>query len=825
MLKKTGNIMRFKYLIMATILGLLLTSSNGYCLEITASVDKTKISLEDSVYLNLEVRGGKAKIDISVIKDFKTISRGSSSYTNIINGKVERKLTYKYVLIPLRAGKLIIPSIRAEKGKKTAISDPIVINVLDQVVNHDDVSAIFAKASLSKPSMFEGQGIVYSILFYTSKRLAGLGFENPPDFNGFTAKQFEKEKQYYQNINGVKYQVTQVDFYLTPELSGNFTIQPVSMIANVIVNTGSDPFFDSIFSSNRTKPQRVVTNPVTLDVLKLPLYLGDEKATGLIGKFNIEAQIDQQQLKVGDSATLTIKISGSGNIMDASLPDFVIDSNVFKVYDDNPIESIQLTQNGYEGYKLYKKAIVPIRAGKFDIPPIKIIYFDVDEKKYKHISTQVYSLDVTPSGELVQAVSPTSNQGEVRIDKQEVTFENTDILEIKEGLEVLKNHKNLSPAYFFCFTLLPGVMFVGVFLFSKAKGREIPIEKQMELKSKKHFKKAQKMGVNENGFLYHLYTSIAASIMAKADKKSESLTIHEARTILHDAGIDQGKTDETMDLLETIESIRFGGRRIDENAAKHLLSKTKDVLKTFSIVLLCYGFFILPSGSVNAAEATQYFNGINSYKAGDYLKAAQEFESLINEDFKNPYLFYNIGNAYLRAKNIGGAILWYERAKKLIPNDPDLKFNLEYANTLTMDKKETQMNLMDILFFWDRILSAKTIQILAIILSCLFFAWASIRTLKRQSVISGAGLVLSSLFVLITIIVCVNFYKERTQNFAIIIPNEVAVHSGITRTSTKLFTLHTGTKVSVKEVRDGYLKIHFSKDKIGWIKSENASII
>jgi len=44
-------------------------------------------------------------------------------------------------------------------------------------------------------------------------------------------------------------------------------------------------------------------------------------------------------------------------------------------------------------------------------------------------------------------------------------------------------------------------------------------------------------------------------------------------------------------------------------------------------------------------------------------------------------------------------------------------------------------------------------------------------------------------------------------------------------TSTTLFSLHAGTKVRVVELRDGYLKIRFSKDKIGWVKTGQAVII
>ncbi len=135
------------------------------------------------------------------------------------------------------------------------------------------------------------------------------------------------------------------------------------------------------------------------------------------------------------------------------------------------------------------------------------------------------------------------------------------------------------------------------------------------------------------------------------------------------------------------------------------------------------------------------------------------------------------------------------------------------------------MNVMDVLFFLDRLIPAKIIQITAIFFSFLFFMWAAIKIVKNQKVFSGTGIIFCSIFVLVTAITCVNYYKRSAQLFAVIVQEEVAVRSGVTDTSTKLFSLHAGTRVSVEEQRDGYIKIMFSKGKVGWVKTKQAVII
>ena len=84
------------------------------------------------------------------------------------------------------------------------------------------------------------------------------------------------------------------------------------------------------------------------------------------------------------------------------------------------------------------------------------------------------------------------------------------------------------------------------------------------------------------------------------------------------------------------------------------------------------------------------------------------------------------------------------------------------------------------------------------------------------------GLILCLLFVLATLVTCVDYYKPSARLTAVIIDEEAAVRSGMTPTATKLFTLHAGTKVRVEETRDDYIKIAFSKDKIGWVKKKQA---
>ena len=822
--------MNLKNFFLISMVLLAITPAIGFCFEVTAHVDKTRISREDSVFFQVEVNGGKADLDLSMIKDFKVIPRGTASSYNYINGRSKRKATYQYVLVPLSKGELKIPPIKVRRDGQTAFTREIIIRVSDRVVDPSDVKALFAKASVTENHLFVGEQAVFTLRFFTSEKLSGLGFENPPEFNGFSSKQFEKEKNYSLNINGILYQVTEVNYVIVPEARGTFTIDPAVLVANVRVKSRRDPRFDfffndPFFSSGTYKPVRVVSNPVKIEVFPVPPYQGKGKNSGLVGRFDIKGDIEKTSLKAGESVTLTIKISGSGNIMDASLPEMDMDKDAFKVYDDNPVETIRLTETGYEGSKIFKKAIVPVSPGKYVIKPVSLVYFDVDQKHYQTVSTDAIQLDVAPSEEMHLAVKPLNPATDKSVVKQEVSVVNKDILEIKEGPEVLVDYREITPSFFVLWLLIPAFLFSGVKFFTMVHKKDIPIEKIMEEKAKHHLKQAGKTDKGDDSFLGHLYSALVALVLAKGRKKGETVTIKEARTILADADVDDRQIDQLTHLLEMIESVRFGGKKIDENKAKQLLSKAKQMMKLLCLAWICLGLFSFIPQKAMANPTTIFMDGVKNYKAGHFKQAANKFEILAKNHIRNPYLFYNIANAYLKAHDIGQAILWYERAKVLAPNDPDLKFNLKYANSLVRDKKGEVMNLMDVLFFWDRLVSVKTVQITAIFFSFLFFIWAGFRIIKKQRVFSGTGIILCSIFVLVTALTCVNYYQRSARLYAVIVKQEVAVRSGVTDASTKLFSLHAGTKVGVEEQRDGYLKIVFSKGKVGWVKAKQALII
>lgn len=248
------------------------------------------------------------------------------------------------------------------------------------------------------------------------------------------------------------------------------------------------------------------------------------------------------------------------------------------------------------------------------------------------------------------------------------------------------------------------------------------------------------------------------------------------------------------------------------------------------LVWICWLLFCAPA-AVRAQADTNlqtltFIDGVRHYETKNYPAAIDAFKRLVSDGVRNGKLFYNLGNAFLKQGDIGPAVLWYERAKELIPGDPDLHFNLTYARSLVKDEDgETASPVFQVLFFWRDMFRPADLQWAGIGFNAMFWLLLGINRMFSKKALRSAcvGALLFSIVFLGT-----SGWRAFEKSYhpkAVILPASVAVRSGFSPESTELFVLHGGTKVAVEKKADGFLKIRFSKDKIGWITDTAAGII
>jgi len=95
-------------------------------------------------------------------------------------------------------------------------------------------------------------------------------------------------------------------------------------------------------------------------------------------------------------------------------------------------------------------------------------------------------------------------------------------------------------------------------------------------------------------------------------------------------------------------------------------------------------------------------DALSAYEAGEYRQSAALYEQLLDQDMHSGTVYYNLGNAWVKADEPVRAIAAYSLARRYIPNDPHLNANLRAVLTNNGGTPlSSDGSLVDSLFFWQ----------------------------------------------------------------------------------------------------------------------------
>ncbi len=570
------------------ILFLLIIPAVSNAASIRAVVDRTSMTLEDTLNLTVIINDGKSDIDVSGIKDFKIISKSSGSNYQWINGKTLNEFKLNFILVPQRQGKLSIPPLTVEIKSKTLTTEAISINVTDTPIANKDNRDVFVTAKISQKPPFGGQRIRCTFALYKAVQSWGPVLQTP-EFTGFVVKEEAGEVNRRVVVGGRQYNVIEKKLILIPTKKGKYNIPPAVLNCNVVEaeqrrnNSINSLFNDSFFRRSSMKRKILRTNPLTINVKELPAYNLDFNFSGVVGHVTMRAEVEELELKTGDSTTLSITIEGKGNIMDVEEPDIRVPTG-FKIYKDNPEEDIKTGRNGYSGKKTFRMALVAVEAGSYEIPVIKFSYFDIDSKKYRMLTAGPFNINITPSEEENRlnngiALPADAISKRSRIIKKKVEYTGQDLLPLKEDLGGIKNLKQVSYIVFVILLITPLILAICIKLLLVFTQRDQKTSLLMLKRAEISMKKATKDDISDEEFLSNIYKAFISIIFSRASVTGESLTTTEAREILENANYSEEIIVDIEHFIESLESIRFSGEKLNKELRKEFLEKTKKIIR------------------------------------------------------------------------------------------------------------------------------------------------------------------------------------------------------------------------------------------------------
>lgn len=839
----------------------------------TLSVEAPNVVTTDETFRIVFTANGKmSDFNWEGTNDFDVVwgpQTGSMSSTSIVNGKrtSTHQETVTYLLQPKGEGKFTLGSATAKVAKESCSTKPFTIEVVkareaesSQNKRQDNAASqaqstgtvsnsdIFLKLSVSKTNVVKGEPITATLKLYTRTDISGFEDIRFPTFNGFWSKEtvtvnnleFKRE-----NVNGEIYNSALVRKYmLIPQQSGTLTIDPAEMVCQIRVRTGSNmprSIFDDFFDSYQTIRKRISTPEVTVKVKDIPAG-APASFKGGVGNFKITSSLSRTGIKSNEAVSLTVTVSGSGNVSMLEAPDVKFPPD-FEVYDIKSSEKV--AADGASGSKTFEFPFIPRSHGEFTIEPVEYSYYDVAKGKYTTIKTDPITVNIEKGDEIVGggvAVAGVNRQGVRNLtdDIRYIHIKNTGLT--KKGAFFAG-----SSIFYIIAAVIVALFFAAVKLFRFTEARKADV---VGAKNRRANKMARNRLRNAKSYLekglstaYYeeLHKALIGYVSDKLTIPSANLSKESISEGLSARGAKESGISGFLELLDKCEFARYSPdneqvkMENEYNEAIKVISQLESEVKRTGRkgIAVIVAALLLAAGSLNAyaEDESHWDKACAAYEAGQWEEALEMYKLIEEEQLQSADLFYNIGNAYFKSGDNTHAILYYEKALKLDPGHEDAANNLSIASQYTLDKIETVPDF--ILTTWiKRVGNSLTADNWAKTSLALLLVTAILMVIFRVAGSSGAKKV-SFIAAILFFLLCAGAYGFSISQKNRIMANESAivtspvssVKSSPTEGGNAIFVLHEGTKVRILDEVGAWQKVEIADGRQGWLLSETVEII
>jgi hypothetical protein len=296
----------------------LLLSNNALALtNVTVTVDKNPAMINESILLTVVADDDVSRnaLDTSpLLANFIVGQTSVSSQTSMVNFKTSRITQWQIVLIARSAGQFTIPALTIESQQST----PIELTIIeDSNTSSNTQTDIFVTSELSTNEVYVQQLLTLSIKLHYAVELKS-GNLTEPSLAGATIEKVGQDKQSDNIINGKRYRVIEQNYAITPEESGDFTIEAPVFSGEILQASKRR---SSFLSFAQTKPVSVLGDELKLSVLAIPTnYPSNEQwlPTDIL-TLHQEWQSNDDKFVVGEPITRTITLTAAG-LSKAQLP-------------------------------------------------------------------------------------------------------------------------------------------------------------------------------------------------------------------------------------------------------------------------------------------------------------------------------------------------------------------------------------------------------------------------------------------------------------------------------------------------------------------------
>lgn len=568
-------------------------------ISIQISLDRYAISMGENATLTVSIMApGQKQLpapNLPPLEQFDVFPAGTSSNLQIMNGAVSYSQSYNFILspkqegtFPIRPASVVINGKRYESNevslkvaKAGAPSGSPGKSAMDESGSARD---LFLTAEVDKKTACVDEQITLRVKYFSGIKTLSVPNYNPPSTPDFWSSEIPPQKQYYQTVNGRDYMVIEVNAALFPTKPGRLTIGQARITATVPDRSQTrsrDPydFFGDIFQQG--KNIEITSQPLAVDIKPLPDEGKPAAFSGGVGNYKISAEVDKTDAEVNQAITLTVKISGRGNVK--SIPEPTLPRlDDFRVEKSNSDQKVANVGDQVGGTKTYDYVLIPRLPGRHTIDPITLNYFDPERKAYASVHTEPIALNIK-QGELASSGEIPYNM----VSGQTINLKETDIRFIKPSHGPWRRVGGIlltSPG-FLTVAIIPALAVLGGLVDVRRRRRlegDVAYARLRKANAvaKKRLKKAEELltGSDSVAFYAELSGVVLQFVADKFNLSALGLTSEQVDELLRQKNVTETLCGAVQDVLKEADFGRFAGAAGDLTAKQQLYERARQVV-------------------------------------------------------------------------------------------------------------------------------------------------------------------------------------------------------------------------------------------------------
>ena len=359
-------------------------------LQVTASVDRDSVRENESFTYTLRAEGavrGDPNLQ-RLSQDFEILNRSRTSRIQIVNGQASQVAEWVVELMPRAAGHFTLPPIELGGARSNAVEVEVQPALAGGAARGD----IFIEVEAEPSSVYAQSELVYTLRIFRAVS-AGRATLTPPEVTGGEAivEPLGDDREYQTTRGGRNYVVRERSFAIFPQVSGLYTVEPVTFETVVLAASG--------FS----RVQRVRSDAVQFraepPVAPPDAYPNAGWLPAHSLKLTESWSEDPSHLTVGVPLTRTVKIEAEG-LLETQLPELEPPAgDALKQYADQPELERHATPRGLEVSRTERFAVIGQSPGQVELPAVELPWWNVNAQRWEVARLPARTVQIAPSTE------------------------------------------------------------------------------------------------------------------------------------------------------------------------------------------------------------------------------------------------------------------------------------------------------------------------------------------------------------------------------------------------------------------------------------------